>query len=118
MATTYNRTEIAKRKLAGSHSRDTISNGAGATTNYYSLDPSRVTSIVVTHHASDTPLVSLTNTLDSNDDLEHANVLYAQVYDGSSTPYARAQEAGFTGVKITVTPTNGDVEISISQAGR
>lgn len=115
MATSFNRKNIASRRLGSGHSRDTAENGGGAVTNYYPLDPSLFTTVIITHHADDTPLLSLTNTLDDNDDLEHANVLWAQVYAGDATPYSGIQESGFTGMKITVTPTNGDVEISISQ---
>lgn len=116
MATSYKREKnIERRRLADNHQRVTVSNGAGATTNYYPLDPSSYTSIIVTHHASDTPTIDLTNTLDSNDDLEHANVLWGEVYDGASTPYLGVQETGFTGVKLTTNPSNGDVELSITQ---
>jgi len=115
MATPYKRANIARQKIGGNQTRATYTNGGGAVDNFYPLDPSMMTSIIVTHHASDTPLVSLTNTLDSNDDLEHANVLFGQVYAGDSTPYIATQTSGFTGIEIAVTPTNGDVEVSISQ---
>ena len=115
MATSYKRRDVKIRRLGRNHNRVTLTNAGGPFTKYYPLDPSMFTSIIVSHHASDTPLVSLTNTLDSNDDLEHANVLWGQVYDGTSTPYNGVQETGYTGIKITVTPTNDDVEISISQ---
>ena len=115
MATSFKRADIARRRLADNHKRVTLTSGAGPYTKYYPLDPSSFTSIIVSHHASDTPLVSLTNTLDSNDDLENAAVLWGQVYAGDSTPYNGVQETGFTGIKVTVTPTNDDVEISITQ---
>ena len=118
MATSFNRVEIARQKLANVVIAETLANGGGPFTKYYALDPSRSTSILITHHASDTPLVSTTNTLDSNDDLEHANVLWGQTYDGTSTPYNVGDSRGLTGIKVTVTPTNGDVDISIIQYGR
>ena len=118
MATSFNRAEIARQKLAQEVVRETLSNGGGPFTRYYALDPSRPTSIIVSHNAGDTPLVSVTNTVDSNDDLEHANVLYGQVYDGTSSPYVKGDSRGLTGMKVTVTPTSGDVEISITQYGR
>lgn len=115
MATSFNRRNLTSRRVAtGSHTA-TATNGGGAKTYYFPLDPSSYTSIIIIHNSGDTPLMSLTNTLDSNDDLEHANVLWAQEYDGTSTPFNGVQPSGYTGVKITVTPTSGDVNISISQ---
>jgi len=115
MAQSFNRNNLKTRKLiTGSHIR-TATNGGGAVTYYLPLDPSSYTSAIISHHASDTPLMSLTNDVSANDDLEHADVVWGQVYAGDSTPYVGTQENGFTGMKITVTPTNGDVDISISQ---
>ena len=116
MATSFNRRNLISRGVAtGSHVR-TATNGGGAKTYYLPLDPSSYTSVIINHHASDTPLMSLTNTLDNNDDLEHANVVFIQEYDGTNTlGFNAVQPRGYTGIKITVTPTNADVDISISQ---
>lgn len=118
MPTSFNRIEIVRQKLAGRIVRDIFANGGGAIDNFYALDPSRVTSIIITHNAGDTPLVSVTNTLDASDDLENAAVLFGQIYDGTSTPFIAGDSKGLTGLRIQVTPTSGDVEVSIIQYGR
>lgn len=119
MPTSYNRIELGRQKRVRPISIDTnqqsAENGAGAKTYFYALDPGFSTSIIVTHNAGDTPLVAVTNTLTTTDDLEDASVLFAQVYDGTSTPYLAGDSRGLTGVRITVTPTSGDVDISIMQ---
>jgi len=119
MPTSFSRVELGRQKRVRPVSDDTgqtvMVEDAGAKTFYYPLDPGFTTSIIVTHNASDTPLVAVTNTLTTTDDLENASVLFAQVYDGTSTPYLAGDSRGLTGVRITATPTEGDVNISIMQ---
>ena len=118
MATSYNRADLARQRKVQNGNRVTLTNGAGPFTKYYPLDPTWDTTVIITHHASDTPLMSFCASLDSNDDLENAEVLYAQQYAGDSTPFSGVQPAGFTGMKITCTPTNADVEIEFMQSRR
>lgn len=102
--------------------RTKIANGAGATTNYYALDPNKLTSINLVKN-SETVTLSVTNDLKGEDsnlwitDLEGAGILW-NARTSDTTDYLAGDSAGLTGVKITATPAAADVEYSIIQFDR
>lgn len=93
----------------------TIESGTTAETIYVALDPTQVTTIHMSHNASDTPTIDATITALETDDLELATVNYFSVYDGSSTPYKASDERPLIGLKIVANPANGDIKIDILQ---
>lgn len=132
MVTSYNRIELVKRGSilvcrgnsitgkTGFHKMENyiVASGATAETIYVPLDPTQVTSIMMSHDAADTPTIDATITALASDDLEDSNVNYFQVYDGASTPYAAADTRPLIGLKIIADPVNGNITIDVIQTRR
>lgn len=89
----------------------TLTNGGGAQTKYFVLDPAKPVTVQVTG-GGDTYTLSTTNNY--NADLEAAAVNWVQRESGTDDRCFYL-ESGLTGVKVVATPTTADVDVTVTQ---
>lgn len=94
------------------NTEETLTNGGGAQTAYIPIAPDKVVTVQATLNSSDTMTISVTNQY--NADLEDASINWVERYSGS-VDQLLFLEAGVTGVKVESTPTNADVDVSVTQ---
>jgi len=132
MAVSFNRLELVRQRTIGICQGTTavgkvgthrmtnyvVASGATAETLVIPLDPTQITTVQMSHHATDTPTVNVTATIPDADDLLDASVDWAEVYDGASTPYLATDDRALIGMQIVANPANGDIRISVFQTRR